>query len=186
MNHRLIYAVGPSGAGKDSLLNWLRRHPPAGAVMQLARRTITRAPDAGDEGHEPVSPEVFERLVNDRAFALHWRANGLGYGIRHAELAPLALGCWLLVSGSRAHLPEARAAFPGLTAVHITASPDTLRQRLIARGRESQAEVQARLQRALAFEVPGPVLRIANDSDLPSAGQELLAQLRALAGVHPR
>lgn len=184
MTARLVYCMGPSGAGKDSLLDWLRAHLPASCPVHWARRTISRVAAPGGEAHESVSPEAFAALHREQAFALHWEANGLGYGIRHAQLAPLAQGHWVLLNGSRAYLPEALARFPGLVAVHITASPQVLRERLLSRGRETPDAVEARVQRALAFTPPTGAagLEVRNDGTLSAAGQQLLQALGQLPG----
>ena len=184
MTARLIYCMGPSGAGKDSLLDWLRAHLPTPCPLHWAQRTITRAVVPGGEAHESVALDAFAALRSEQAFALHWEANGLGYGIRHAQLAPLAQGHWVLLNGSRAYLPEALARFPDLVAVHVTASPQVLRERLLSRGRETPAQVQARVQRALAF-MPPPgtaCVEIPNNGTLSDAGQQLLHALGQLPG----
>ena len=184
MTGRLIYCMGPSGAGKDSLLDWLRAHLPTPCPVHWAQRTISRAAVPGGEAHESVSPEAFAALCQEQAFALHWEANGLGYGIRPAQLAPLAQGRWVLLNGSRAYLPEALARFPDLVAVHITASPQVLRERLLSRGRETPDQVEARVQRALAYlPPPGAAhLEVRNDGLLSDAGQQLLQALERLPG----
>lgn len=177
MNHRLIAFIGPSGAGKDSLLQWLLQHAPQGLRLHHARRTITRPASAGSEGHESVTMAQFQTLCETQAFALHWLANDTGYGVRHAELAPMAEGGWVLLSGSRAHIDEARQRFPGLTVVHVGASPEVLRQRLLARGRETEAQVAERLARAQAYAVPPDALSVLNDGALDDTGRALLALL---------
>ncbi|MBA4212608.1 MAG: phosphonate metabolism protein/1,5-bisphosphokinase (PRPP-forming) PhnN [Polaromonas sp.] len=177
MNHRLVYVVGPSGAGKDSLLQWLVHHPPAHTCLHLARRTVTRPATAGADGDEAVDAPTFAALLEVGAFDMHWSANGLHYGIRKQQVEALAAGAWVLVSGSRAHLPLAQQRYPGLSAVHVHASASVLRQRLRARQRESNAEVEARLHRALAFDAPADAFCLTNDEDLESAGQRLKAHL---------
>ncbi len=182
MTARLIYCMGPSGAGKDSLLDWLRAHLPTPCPVHWARRTISRAAVPGGEAHESVSPETFAVLRHEQAFALYWDANGLGYGIRHAQLAPLAQGEWVLLNGSRAYLTEALVHFPHLVAVHITASPQVLRKRLLSRGRETADEVEARVQRALAYTPPPGTasLEVHNNGTLNDAGEQLLHALAQL------
>lgn len=181
---RLIYIVGPSGAGKDSLLAWLRANLPPQAPVHLARRTVSRPAQAGGEAHESVDAGEFEDLRARSAFVFDWAANDLRYGIREAELAPLEHGAWVLVNGSRAHLPQAARKFPGLTVLHITASPDTLRQRLLSRGRESLEMVEARVARAARLACPAGIgtIEIRNDSTLDAAGAQLLAALERLEG----
>ncbi|RZJ15210.1 MAG: phosphonate metabolism protein/1,5-bisphosphokinase (PRPP-forming) PhnN [Acidovorax sp.] len=184
MTQRLVYFMGPSGAGKDSLLDWLRAQLPGHLPLRWARRTISRPMDPGGEAHESVTPPEFTALREAAAFALHWEANGLCYGIRHEELSPQMAGGWVLLNGSRAYLPQALERFPQMNAVHITASPEVLRRRLLARGRESADQVEARVQRALAFQVPAGVAGIAvhNNGALDDAGRELLKALSQLPG----
>lgn len=182
MNRRLIYVVGPSGAGKDSVLDWLRRHLRAEAPVHWAQRTITRPADAGSELHESVDHAGFDHLSGESAFAMAWAANGLRYGIRRTEIAPIGRGIWVFVNGSRAHLAQALRSYPGLTVVHITASSETIHRRLVARGRESAAEVQARLARAPGFALPAGAIEVSNDAGLDDAGRALLRALEAHDG----
>jgi ribose 1,5-bisphosphokinase len=69
--------------------------------------------------------------------------------------------------------------------VHVTASLEVLRQRLLARGRETPAMVEARVQRALAF-LPLPhAIEVRNDGHLAEAGAQLLQALERLrAAAH--
>jgi ribose 1,5-bisphosphokinase len=184
MTGRLVYCMGPSGAGKDSLLDWLRPHLPASSPVHWARRTISRAATSGGETHESVDDSTFAQLRDAHAFALHWEANGLHYGVRHAELEPLRRGDWVLVNGSRAYLPQALQQFPELVAVHITASPGVLRQRLAARGRETAQQIEARVQRAVSFQPPPhtAAIEVRNDNALDDAGRALLHALQQLPG----
>jgi ribose 1,5-bisphosphokinase len=174
--------MGPSGAGKDSLLEWLMAQLPARAPVHLARRTITRPTRADGEQHEGVDLPTFQRLHRAGEFCFAWRANGLHYGIRRSELAPLQEGGWVIVNGSRAHLAEAASSHPALTVLHITASVETLRQRLLARGREGREAVAARLQRVVEFRIPPQhrAIEIRNDGTLDEAGAALVAALREL------
>ena len=181
MNTRLVYVMGPSGAGKDSVLGWLRAHLPADMPVHWARRTITRPASAGGEAHEATDAKGFEQLQSQGAFALAWQANGLHYGVRHSELAPLQQGHWVLVNGSRGHLPLALQSHPGLQVVHVTADPATLAQRLAQRQRETSEEIQQRVARASAFVVPPGAIEILNNGTLAQAGQQLLLALQGLA-----
>ena len=177
MNRRLIYVMGPSGAGKDSVLDWLRANLPPGMQVHWARRTITRPASAGGEAHEAIDVQGFEHLSHKGAFALAWQANGLHYGIRHTELARLQQGHWVMVNGSRGHLPQALQSHPGLQVVHITADPATLVQRLTQRQRETPEEIQQRVARASAFVVPKGAIEILNNGSLAEAGSALLREI---------
>jgi len=166
---RLIYVIGPSGAGKDSLLNGLRQdfaamtQPPP---FYFAQRTITRNHDQSNEDHEATDASNFDLLVNSNAFALNWFANGLHYGVRHQELAPMSEGVWVIVNGSRAYLEEAKRRFPGLTVLHITAPIDVLRDRLISRGRENRQAIEDRLSRLQSYTPDPQDLCVSNSGNL--------------------
>lgn len=58
----------------------------------------------------------------------------------------------MLVNGSRAHLPQARARYQSaLLPICLQVSPEILRQRLENRGRENASEINARLARAARY-----------------------------------
>ena len=110
-------------------------------------------------------------------FALHWDAHGLRYGVPFAELPE---GRTVLLNGSRAAIPEARAAFPTLKVIHITAPVAVLADRLAARGRESREDIAARLARAdLSLPQGLPVVEIINDATPAQGIERLLQALRA-------
>ncbi|MGK7753943.1 MULTISPECIES: phosphonate metabolism protein/1,5-bisphosphokinase (PRPP-forming) PhnN [unclassified Roseovarius] len=153
---RLVGVVGPSGVGKDSVMRALaERH----AGVRLVRRVITRAADARGEVFEPVSEHAFEARVQARAFALHWRAHGLRYGVPVSVNEDVAAGHLCLVNLSRAVLADAQAMFPGFAVVHLTAPVDVLASRLAARGRESAEVIAVRLARA-GFALPEGLERV--------------------------
>lgn len=183
MNQHLVYVIGPSGAGKDSLLAWLLQHAPADWHVHRARRTITRAPEPEGEAHESVDEAQFAMLRAQHAFAIDWQAHGLHYGVRHEEFSALDSGHWVLLNGSRQQLPLALQRWPQLTVLHITASPQILVERLNARGREDAAQRRARAQRATAaaLELPPGAIEIRNEGPLDEVGQMLLQALHFIA-----
>lgn len=178
MTHRLVYVVGPSGAGKDSVLGGLREAWAGMPPAHWARRTITRDPQPGGEANEWVDRSGFDRLQAAGAFAMHWQANEHCYGIRSEELAPLAAGACVFVNGSRAHVPVLTRHWPGATVVQISAPADVLAQRLRARNRESVQAISDRLSRAVAVDLPGDAIRIVNDGRISDAVQSLLEALQ--------
>lgn len=182
MSHRLVYVIGPSGAGKDSVLGKLREEWPAHIPVHWSTRTITRPADAGGEQHEAVDASSFQQLRQSDAFAMHWHANGLSYGIRREEVEPLHTGRWVFVNGSRGHLPHLLEQWPEATVVHISASADVLAKRLASRGRETQEAIAQRLSRAVPLELPPRAIRIMNDRDLSEAADALRQSLMALGG----
>lgn len=179
MNARLVFVVGPSGAGKDTLLDYARARLPPDAGVVFVQRTITRPAAEGGEGHRAVTQAEFDQLLAAGAFAMHWQAHGRSYGIPREILDWLAAGRTVVVNGSREHLPAALAAFPDMEIVHITAAPDVLRARLIARERDDAAGIEARLARAAALAIPAGVAltEIRNEGALEDAGRALLAFL---------
>jgi phosphonate metabolism protein PhnN/1,5-bisphosphokinase (PRPP-forming) len=173
MAGRLFFVVGPSGAGKDTLL--------AGAIaanprLIWARRSITRPASAGGEPYEGISVAEFQMRLNAGNFALHWGAHGLMYGVPRSQLAPLAAGHDVLLNGSRGAIAQARAAYPDLHVIVITAPPAVLAARLAARGREDSADIAARLARA-SFDLPTSVVatEVINDA-APQVGIARLLQ----------
>lgn len=180
---RLIYLVGPSGAGKDSVMDWARQHA-AGLPVVFAHRYITREPAVGGENHVQLSLREFEARRNSGLFALHWTANGLAYGVGIEIESWMRQGLTVVVNGSRAHLPEAVRRYPALLPALVTAPPEVLTQRLEQRGRESREAILARLERAAALgmdlnmDTTTPGLKtIVNDGPLAQAGQALLTLL---------
>ncbi|SDU86690.1 phosphonate metabolism protein/1,5-bisphosphokinase (PRPP-forming) PhnN [Pseudomonas mucidolens] len=150
MTGRLIYLIGPSGSGKDSLLDAARARL-AARGCRIVQRVITRSVQALGEAAQGVSPAQFAALQACGAFALCWQANGLSYGIPREIDDWLAVGEDVLVNGSRGHLAQARLRYPTLQVVLLTVDAGVLRQRLLARGRESPSEIEARLARNAQF-----------------------------------
>jgi ribose 1,5-bisphosphokinase len=172
---RLIYVVGPSGAGKDSLLDWVRAHLPASSAVRIARRTITRPATAGGEDHVAATDAQFDEALARGEFALHWRANGQRYGVGREIEQWLAAGHAVVVNGSREYLTVAKAKFPQLESVHIVASTETLQARIARRGRERPADMQGRLARnaGLSDSVRSAALVLSNDGPIELAGARL-------------
>ena len=188
MRGRLIYLIGPSGSGKDSLLHAARERLTAHGC-RIARRVITRSAEALGEDAIGVAPAEFERLQRAGAFAMSWHANGLAYGIPKQIDDWLAAGQDVLVNGSRAYLREARQRYPELIGIVLVVDVEALRERLRKRGRETPEQIEQRLARnalfndAAAVEVDGLHL-LDNSSHLEQAVDQLLALLEtARAGL---
>ncbi len=173
---RLVAVVGPSGAGKDTLLAGLvARHPD----VDLARRAITRPMTPDAEDHEAMTPEAFAARAAAGGFLVHWQAHGLRYGIPRDVLQAVAAGRLVLFNGSRAALPAARAAWPDLGVVMVTAPVEVLAARLAARGRETATDIAARLDRA-ALAAPEGAVVVMNDGPV-DRGVARLAEALNLA-----
>ena len=117
----LVLVVGPSGAGKDTLIRLARAHfAPADDVL-FVRRAITRPEDRDGEGHLPMTPVEFDAAERDGRFAVHWHAHGLRYGIPAIVDAHVGSGGVAVANGSRAALPLFFARYLNLAVVHVTA-----------------------------------------------------------------
>lgn len=183
---RLIFLVGPSGSGKDSLID-ASREQLAVAGVEIARRVITRSAEAKGEAAQGVTPEQFDTLRAQGAFAMHWRANGLDYGIPRQVDQWLAAGRPVLVNGSRAYLAEARQRYPDLLVVLVQVKPEVLRQRLLARGRETTEEVEQRLARSARLQAAAdPSVHVLDNSSTLEAAVAAFFSLLRNQGVLPR
>lgn len=182
MHGRLIYLIGPSGSGKDSLLNAAReRLAERGCV--IARRVITRSAEALGEDAIGVSPGEFEQQEAAGAFALSWRANGLAYGIPRQIDDWLAAGQDVLVNGSRAYLAQARQRYPELMGILLSVDLDVLRQRLLARGRETPEQIEQRLARNTLFDTAAAERDGLHVLDNSRPLEQTLGNLLALIGA---
>lgn len=172
----LIVVVGPSGAGKDSVMGFAARHFAHRPDILFVRRVITRPSDAGGEVHESVSAAEFESMRQEGAFAVSWQAHGLSYGVPREIAAKVESGMTAIVNGSRTALPAFRAAFGEICVALITAEPAVLARRLAERGRESEEDVLRRLTRQTPEIITeADVTAIDNSGRLDIAGNRFIA-----------
>lgn len=177
MTGRLIGVVGPSGAGKDTVMQTLAARD---SGIALVRRVITRDATLGGEEFDAVSETEFERRYLQGDFCVAWRAHGLRYGIPNAVGKRVGAGEALLVNLSRDVLGDVAAVFPCFEVLHVTASAETLAARLAGRGRENTDEIARRLSRAarpLAVPASVPVITIHNDGLLEETIQAAIKAL---------
>ena len=174
----MIFAiVGPSGAGKDTLIRGVLAARPD---LRLVRRVITRPTEAGGEDFEGVSPDDFARRRARGDFALVWQAHGLHYAIPKDQVTGPGD---VIFNGSRAALPEATSIFPDLRVILVTAPATVLAARLAARGRETATDIRARLARA-AFGMPKGITfqTVVNDRSPEVGTARLLAAFSPVRG----
>lgn len=179
----LAVVVGPSGAGKDTLMNLAARHFAGRPDVHFVRRVITRDGDAGNEDHRSVSEADFDAMEQAGAFAVSWEAHGLKYGIPADVFDELAQGHLVIANGSRSALYHFQSAFPRLKVINITATREVLAERLMARGRESREDVLKRLERSsLTVEGSYDVADIDNSGTLEEAERAIISVLETLIG----
>lgn len=178
----LVLVVGPSGAGKDSLLAAAQSALAGSSDHVFPVRDVTRPAGAAGEAHNPVTTEEFHRRRDAGAYALHWEANGHGYGIPAAIAVALAGGQTVLCNVSRGVIDLARQHFARVAVIWVTAPPAVLASRIVGRGRETTEEIAARLARLPPAAPAGPnVAIIDNGGDLQVAAAKFVAAVRAAA-----
>lgn len=173
----LLPVVGPSGAGKDTLLVAARAVLAGDARFVFPRRAITRAAEAGGEDHEALGAAAFATRAAAGAFALRWHAHGLDYGIPRAIEGDLAAGRVVVVNLSRTVIGEAARRYPTRVVV-VTAPAALLAERLAARGREDAADIAERLAREVALPEGVERVVVVNDGDVATGVARLVAALR--------
>ncbi|MBF6615787.1 phosphonate metabolism protein/1,5-bisphosphokinase (PRPP-forming) PhnN [Pollutimonas thiosulfatoxidans] len=186
MAGRLIYLMGPSGAGKDTLLNGVMRL--MGSRAYLAPRVITREADRTAEGALTVTLQEFHQMEEAGLLAMSWRAHGFAYGVLQQINERMAAGKDVFVNGSRAYLPTAVSRYRDLVPVMVDVDPCVLHERLRYRGRETDMQIQERLARNVALQdVPAglarPMVRIDNSGTPEDAVRSLYRQLEQQAAL---
>lgn len=178
-----IAVVGPSGAGKDTLLKHAAEAFAGRNDIVFARRVITRTCDGQTEDHDTLAQDAFEAASQGGAFCIDWSAHGLSYGLPASLLDEAEAGKAIIANVSRDVLDACLTAFGRLAIVEVTVDPAVLGQRIAARGRESIAEALARTRRSRTVEVPaGAVhMRIDNSGSIRTASTAFIAALASLA-----
>ncbi|HEY8596749.1 MAG TPA: phosphonate metabolism protein/1,5-bisphosphokinase (PRPP-forming) PhnN [Devosiaceae bacterium] len=180
---KLVLVVGPSGAGKDSLIAGARQALADDTRFCFPRRLVTRTAIADLEDHQTISREHFEALRAAGDYFLCWEAHGLGYVLPSSIAGDLSAGHVTVLNVSRSVLAEAGARFTPCEIVLVTADRNLRAQRLALRGRETPEEILARLERD-APPVPGGLTPhvVDNSGSLPDGIALMAALLRRLAG----
>ena len=177
----LVLVCGPSGGGKDSLIQASHGEMESDRQYVFPKRVITRAEHTAPEEHIHTTMDGFQVSEEGNAFMLHWHAHGHGYGIPGHIMENLKEGRHVIVNVSRSVIQDAMALWPHTKVILVTASLDTAFRRLKERGRESEEEIAQRLKR---YDVPVPegidLTRINNDGDFDTAFSEFKAAVCSL------
>jgi ribose 1,5-bisphosphokinase len=184
MSGVFVAIVGPSGAGKDTIM----RHAEAALAgrdgVRFVRRFVTRA--AGTfEDHDSLDERAFAEGAAGGRFALSWRAHGHGYAVPLSALEAVSAGAVAVCNLSRYALADADRVFGRVVAVAVTAPPEVIAARLAARGRDSAAAIAARLGREAGLADFRPRHRIVNDGSVAAAGAALVAIIEELRAQCP-
>ncbi|VVE07334.1 phosphonate metabolism protein/1,5-bisphosphokinase (PRPP-forming) PhnN [Pandoraea iniqua] len=177
-----FFVVGPSGAGKDTLIDGARACLANSDRYVFATRTITRAGDAPGEAHIGVTEAEFAARDAAGAFLVTWQAHGLHYGLDAGLRDVLAQGRHVVANGSRAILPKLIGRVQRLIIVEVSAPVEVLAARIAGRGRETPEQIAARLARTVtAYPAGVPLVRVSNDSTSDVGIARFTAALQACA-----
>jgi ribose 1,5-bisphosphokinase len=177
---RLVLVVGPSGAGKDTLLNLARAECAGDDRIVFPQRVVTREASAFEDNLE-MSEAAFQEALASGAFALHWDAHGHRYGVPRAIRDDIAAGRTVVVNVSRMVIPAARRDYADVAVVNITAPAEVLAERLGKRHRPSDADIGERLQRTVKDDTVAADVTIVNVGDPALHGRRLLDVIRGPA-----
>ncbi len=150
---RLILVVGPSGAGKDTLLGLAKAACEEDKSIVFPRRVVTRE-STSSEANAQLSPDDFREALARGDFSMHWEAHGHSYGLRREIDDDIRAGRSVVVNASRTVIDAARRAYANVTVIAITAPPDVLAERLKMRSRSSDGRVEDRLSRSVDTTAP--------------------------------
>jgi phosphonate metabolism protein PhnN/1,5-bisphosphokinase (PRPP-forming) len=177
---RLILVVGPSGAGKDTLIQWARGTLGVGLPLCFVEREITRACSPHDR-HVAVTDAEFDQRLRAQTYLLSWSAHGVRYGIGPDARAALERGQSVVCIASRTVLDTARQLPWPVSFVEIRAPYELLQQRLIARDGRAPEEIPGRLARAETISVEGDDVHVIDNggalTDSGAAFNSLLSSL---------
>ncbi|MET0907692.1 MAG: phosphonate metabolism protein/1,5-bisphosphokinase (PRPP-forming) PhnN [Tardiphaga sp.] len=172
---QLVLVVGPSGAGKDTLLGLARQALAADDAVVFVRRIVTREASA-HENNEQVTPEAFCAAKAAGAFAIDWEAHGLCYALPRTIDADIRAGRIVVANISRTVISALRAAYADVVVVSVTAPPKVLAARLAARGRASDGPLGERLKRSV--DTSGADITISNVGAADAHAAELIAAIK--------
>lgn len=143
---RLVLVVGPSGAGKDTLLRLARAASVDDPSVVFPRRVVTRESSA-DEDNVAVTFDEFRRAREHGDFAVHWEAHGHFYALSTGVDDDIRAGRTVVVNVSRTVISALRQTYANVVVVAVTAPPEVLAARLAARARHSDGNIAERLTR---------------------------------------
>jgi ribose 1,5-bisphosphokinase len=177
-----LFVVGPSGAGKDTLLALARSQLGSDPRFLFAKRIVTR-PASPWEDHDTLDEAAFNAAEGEGRFALSWRAHGLRYAVPVTTLDAALRGQIVICNVSRQFVAPGRRQLPNVAVVEVTASPEVCLERLTARRRQEDGDLQVRLTRSAELGDVSPDLAIENTSTPEAGAAELIAFLERRAAA---
>jgi ribose 1,5-bisphosphokinase len=178
---RLVLVVGPSGAGKDTLIAAVRMQLADEEAFLFPRRIVTR-PSSIAEDNAEADEATFLKIAEAGGFALTWSAHGHRYGIPAMVDHALYGGRTVVCNVSREVIAEARQRYRHVTVVEVTAPPEVLHKRISARSRPSDGDAAARLERRISTAAQADIV-IVNDGPVEGGARQLLAVVTEQPGL---
>jgi ribose 1,5-bisphosphokinase len=161
---RFLLVVGPSGAGKDTLLGLARSACADNGNIVFARRVVTREASSFEDNLQ-VSHEAFRQALARDEFVLHWEAHGHCYGLPRSIDEDIRAGRTVVANGSRTVVEAMRDVYANVTVISVTAPPEVLAKRLAARARSSDGELADRLGRVVAIAADVTITNVGSIED---------------------
>jgi ribose 1,5-bisphosphokinase len=174
---RLILVVGPSGAGKDTLLGLAKAACADDCDIVFPRRVITREASASEE-NEQVSAGTFQEALARGEYAIHWQAHGHRYALSRAIDDEIRAGRTIVANVSRTVIGAMRDAYADVVVVSITAPPNVLAERIAMRARSSDGELEARLGRTVEDAAAAPDVTIVNTGSAEYHSRQLVRVIK--------
>lgn len=172
MSKHIVLIAGPSGAGKDTLLNLSKDTLKDHKHINFLKRCITRKPDGNEDNTFLTDNEFSDYLAKDM-FLTHWEAHENRYGILKKDIIEGVN----IISVSRTVIKDICQSAENVSVVEITASKDVLFERLSSRGRESGEQIKKRLER----DVP---ISIEDKTVIDNSGEVSLALVKFVSFIN--
>ncbi len=170
---RLVLVVGPSGAGKDTLLGLATAACADDPAIVFPRRVITREASAAEENEE-VSAGTFQEALTRGEYAMHWEAHGHCYALPRAIDDDIRSGRTIVANVSRTVIGAMRRAYADVVEVLVPAPPNVLAERIAMRARSSDGRVENRLRRTVEDVSAAPDVTIVNTGSVEYHSRQLV------------
>ena len=144
----ILIIDGPSAVGKSTILSGLLDIP--GNCFAVAKRVTTRQPRNADEdtlSYDFISPEIFRKMVqSDMLIEYKDYLFEMSYGLPVQNvIAPLSQKQDVIGMINLGNIKMVKQKFPNCFSVFITASLDTIRERLEKRLSHTESQIEERL-----------------------------------------
>jgi len=176
MKTKIILIVGPSGVGKDTLLRYAKEK--LSTKYNFVERYITRKPDS-NESNFYIDEYAFEILKHNSYFISSWNAHENSYGIAKKFI----LNGVNIVSISRSKIKDFEKNYDSVYTINISISKESLKERLLLRGRENIDEIEKRLSRTYSKIDATNLIEFDNSTSLDESKKRFYKLLTNIASL---